>query len=121
MDATNNITARDWQLAIGQPGTALTGDADIGQCLRVILTTPKGSDPLRPEFGSDVGRYVDWPVDLARPHIVREVWDAVALWEPRIDPGRVTARLGDVAHQLLVTVYWTRRGMAGVQSTEVTL
>ncbi len=121
MDAINTITARDWQLAIGQPGTTLTGDDDIGQCLRVILGTPKGSDPLRPAFGSGLRHYLDWPIDRARPHIVRECWDAIGLWEPRITLERVTVHPGSEPQQLVVTVFWSLAGQPRTQSTEVTL
>ena len=34
--------------------------------------TPKGSVPHRPEFGSDIWRYLDLPTDEAVPHVIRE-------------------------------------------------
>lgn len=64
-------------------GAVLTDEQDVEQCFYVILETPKGSDPLRPTFGSDVWRYLDSPIDTARPHVVREVTDSIRLWEPR--------------------------------------
>ena len=58
--------------------------ADVHQCIRIILTTPKGSDPLRPDFaGATRAIILTCPLDAARPHIVREV-RAALVWEPRI-------------------------------------
>ncbi|GKT21646.1 GPW/gp25 family protein [Acidovorax sp. SUPP3334] len=121
MDAIDTITASDWQLAIGLPGKAVTGLADIAQCIRVILTTPKGSDPLRPEFGSDIAQYVDWPRDQALPHLVRACWEAITLWEPRVELDAVKPRMGDAPHQVVVAIVWRLAGAADLQSTEVAL
>ncbi|MFN3437785.1 MAG: GPW/gp25 family protein [Acidovorax sp.] len=121
MDAIHTITASDWQLAIGQPGKALTGLADIAQCFRVILTTPKGSDPLRPDFGSDVWQYVDWPIAQALPHLVRECWDAITLWEPRVTLESIKPRQGDEPHQVVVAIAWRVAGQGATQNAEVAL
>ncbi|WP_434632061.1 GPW/gp25 family protein [Chromobacterium sp. CV08] len=96
----SDISSLHWQPALqprdGKPG-ANTVDIvenldDIHQALRIILGTPKGSDPLRPEFGSDLLRYLDYPVDRARPHVVREAVAAIShplYGEPRIQLLRV--------------------------------
>ncbi len=56
----------------------------VKQNIRLILTTPKGSDPHRPEFGSDVWQYVDNPLTaLTAGRIKAEVVDAIETWEPR--------------------------------------
>ncbi len=58
-----------WQLALGGDGPlngVVQQIADVGQCIRIILTTPKGSDPLRPAFGCDAGNFLDLPLDAAR-------------------------------------------------------
>ena len=58
-------------LASDRYGEIVTGVADIGQCIYIILATPKGSDPHRPTFGSEINLYIDYPIDAARPHSVR--------------------------------------------------
>ena len=65
-------------------GEVVEGIADIRQCIGTILTTTKGSDPLRPEFGSDIWRYVDRPVTVAAPNMAYEILDALGKWERRI-------------------------------------
>ncbi len=86
-----DITSADWSLALDQPGepgsgigNVVQGIADVNQCIRIILTTPKGSDPLRPTFGADLWRYLDAPMNSVIPAIVTEVASAITLWEPRV-------------------------------------
>lgn len=86
-----DITSADWSLALDPPGEPGEGIghvvqkvADVNQCIRIILTTPKGSDPLRPTFGTDVWRYLDAPIKTAIPRIVRELTEAITRWEPRV-------------------------------------
>lgn len=94
-----DIRSADWSLALdapGKPGSGLgqvvEGMADINQCVQIILTTPKGSDPLRPTFGANLWQFIDYPIDAAIPAIVREVTEAITLWEPRVTLTRVTAK-----------------------------
>src|SRR6202521_3686111 len=86
-----DISSADWSLeldATGEPGSGIgnvvEGLSDVNQCIQIILTTPKGSDPLRPTFGADVFRYIDAPISAAIPAIVREVTEAITRWEPRV-------------------------------------
>jgi len=79
-----DITSVDWSLQLGNIGGVVQGIDDIDQCLAIILTTPRGSDPLRPTFGADLWRYIDNPISVAIPSIVREVSAAISMWEPRV-------------------------------------
>lgn len=83
-----------WQPAYGGEGFATAYD-DLRQSVRTILTTRLGSDPLRPDFGSRLPDYLDWPIDRARPHIVRETVAAIRRWEPRASIKRVIVRQAD--------------------------
>jgi phage baseplate assembly protein W len=78
------IQSADWSLMLGNIGAVVQGPDDVAQCVFIIFNTPKGSDPLRPTFASDLWKYVDRPIDRATPAIVREATDAITLWEPRI-------------------------------------
>ncbi len=79
-----DITSADWSLKVGTIGAVVQGIRDIDQCIAIILTTPRGADPLRPTFGADLWRYIDNPISVAIPSIVREVGVAIAMWEPRV-------------------------------------
>lgn len=72
-----------WQLAPTDVAT-IQGEDDLHQCILNILSTRKGSDVLRPDFGSDHFDYIDQPEDIAIPNIVREVFTAIDKWEKRV-------------------------------------
>ena len=114
-----------WQFALGGDGPdngVVQQMADVHQCIRIILTTPKGSDPLRPEFGCGTGNYLDLPLDAARPHIVREVREALA-WEPRVTVSGVTVSQGkeQSGGHAVVRVAWSLPGLGDGGVTEVGL
>ena len=55
------------------------------QNIRLILTTPRGSDVHRPEFGSDIWQFLDKPLNvLTAGRIKAEITDAIETWEPRV-------------------------------------
>lgn len=73
---------RHWQLS--PDSTAIADILDIARCLDIILATKKGSDVLRPTFGSAHLDYLDAPTDILIPNMVREVHLAVQTWEKRV-------------------------------------
>lgn len=79
-----DIKAVNWQLSATELGQVVEGISDIKQCIGTILKTTKGSDPLRPLFGSDIWQYIDKPVTTAVANIAYEILDAIAKWETRI-------------------------------------
>lgn len=116
-----------WQVGLNNYGVPVTDAADIDQCIRVIINTPAGTDPLRPTFASNIHDYLDWPIQRARPYIAREAIAAIRQWEPRVDVEKIDI-LGygdraDIAmHQLVCRVIWNLAGLPGFQSvTEVIL
>lgn len=111
----SDITSADWSPAVGSPGDIVAGLDDIEQCLGIILTTPKGSDPHRPLFGCDAWLWVDKPAPIAIPNIIRESVDSLRIWEPRIAIISVTAR------QDLITVTYQPVFSAATITTEVPL
>jgi uncharacterized protein len=85
------IKSADWSLMLDSAGLAgsgigsvVTGVDDVDQCIAIILTTPKGSDVLRPTFGTDLWKYIDAPISQAGPAVVREVTQSITQWEPRV-------------------------------------
>ncbi len=80
----NDITSVNWQLSLAGVGEVEQNLADIRQCIGLIIVTTKGTDPLRPEFGSDIWRQIDKPVTVATPIIVKEILTGIQLWEPRV-------------------------------------
>ncbi|WP_367863248.1 GPW/gp25 family protein [Pseudomonas guariconensis] len=71
----------------GQP---LAGQEHLRQSIEDILTTPLGSRRMRPEYGSNLRRYVDLPVNEGWKSAVQaEVARALGRWEPRLKLERV--------------------------------
>ncbi|CAH0142814.1 GPW/gp25 family protein [Pseudomonas brassicacearum] len=103
-----SITAAHWQPALGTSGEVVQGLRDIDQAIRIILCTPKGSDPHRPEFGSNLHLYLDWPTNRVTPHLVREAVDAIRQWEPRVSVVQVQIQIHTA--QITVRVQWRVAG-----------
>ena len=57
----------------------------VMQNIKVILTTQRGTDIHRPDFGSDVWKFVDEPLTaITVGKINAEITDAIERFEPRV-------------------------------------
>lgn len=66
----------------GQP---ISGLAHVRQSIEDILTTPVGSRRMRPEYGSNLRRFIDLPVNEGwKSSVQAEIARALGRWEPRI-------------------------------------
>jgi phage baseplate assembly protein W len=100
------------------------GIDDINQCIGIILTTPKGSDPLRPTFACDLWQLIDAPVTVARPALVREIVEAITKWEPRVRVLSVviTGPVPAAPSQLTIRIVWQLKvDIAGVGNQQATI
>lgn len=105
MNTQDSIYSTHWQLSPHDDKSAVVqGIDDIHQCIANILATHKGSDVLRPEFGSDHFRYIDAPEDVAIPNFVREITQALQRWEKRINIEQVL--IAGSAPHFTFTVLW---------------
>lgn len=106
MNRHTSIQSTHWQLApITDTAEVVQGIDDIHLCIANILSTQKGTDILRPEFGSDHFRYIDYPEDVAIPNFVREITIALKQWEKRIEIDEVLVE-GSAPH-FSFTVCWS--------------
>lgn len=112
----SSITATHWQPALGTSGEVVKGLRDIDQSVRIILATPKGVDPHRPDFGCNLHLYLDWPTQRVTPYLVREAVDAISRWEPRVTVIQVRVQID--AERITLRVRW-RVADGVIQSTEV--
>ncbi|MEB8638657.1 GPW/gp25 family protein [Cronobacter muytjensii] len=94
-------------------GTPLSGADHILQSIRDILETPLGTRVMLPEYGSDLFRLVDHPVDgTTSIKVVMATAGALARWEPRIRVEQVQAvglSSGKITLNLVATDVETRR------------
>ena len=118
MTNLNEITYVDWQLKLNSIGEVAEGVDDINQCIAIILLTKKGTVPHRPTFGSDIYKYIDYPINEATPNIVREATDAITMWETRI---KINSIKGEIEESnLTVKVEWTLKNTSTTGIAEVT-
>lgn len=85
-----HVIGRGWQFPIrinANGGFALTSDEnEIGQAIRVILTTIPGERVMRPTFGSRLHELVFAPINVETMALARRfVEQAIRMWEPRIE------------------------------------
>ena len=119
MTNLNEVTYVDWQLKLNSIGKVAEGMDDINQCIAIILSTRKGSVPHRPTFGSEIYKYIDYPVNEAIPNISRESIDAITLWETRITVNSVEIEIDKT--NVIVKVEWTLKESNTTGRTEVIL
>jgi phage baseplate assembly protein W len=77
------------QLKLGAIGQVVEGIEDLRQRVKIVLETPKGFDPHRPEFGSDIWQWVDKPFTEALPHVIVEAYEAIEKWVPDFKPTQI--------------------------------
>lgn len=119
MTNINEIKYIDWQPKINSIGEVVEGADDINQCIAIILMTHKGSVPHRPKFGSNLYKYLDYPIDEAIPNIIREITDSLTLWEKRIKINSVNCTY--INEHITVRIEWTLSDNTAKGSTEVIL
>lgn len=121
MIPVTSLTALDWQPQLHRFGDIVQDVADVDQAIRIILTTPVRSDPLRPDFGCHGLGLVDRPIQQAIPALIADAVTAIDRWEPRAEVVRIDYRI-EAPAQLILTVIWRLRLTQDQnQTTEVAL
>lgn len=100
-----DIKTNNWQLSTAGVGVIAQGLADIRQCLDILLRTAKGSDPLRPEFGSDIFKQIGKPLNVAIPNVVKAIIEAAQIWEQRVTIKEVTYQIIDASNVKFLVTY----------------
>lgn len=103
--------AEAWKQARIGAAEVVTNLGDLQQCIETILKTYPGQDALRP-FGSRILDHIDLPLPIARPLIIRDAVEAIALWEPRVQVERVIVDGNAANGELFLTVHWLVKGNA---------
>lgn len=65
-------------------------EADIRQSWDVILHTVPGSDPMRPNFGSNIYQFIDRPVNDFSGKFAAQVIEDLERWETRCTISKVS-------------------------------
>lgn len=113
----SDIISKDWSYSLSEFGKVVEGADDLSQCVFIILTTQKGSDPLRPDFGVDLLSYIDAPINIAAANLTQELARQTNKWEPRVTVTRVSYKIE--GSQITYKVDW-QRADGTTNNTEVT-
>jgi phage baseplate assembly protein W len=89
-----------------------TGEREIEEAIRLILSTAPGERPMRPEFGCGVHDLAFDPVNPTTAGRVRfEVMTALDRWEPRIEVSDVVVTAdGEDTATLFIEIQYEIRG-----------
>jgi len=101
----SEVKTTAWQISVKGQGEIAQGVYDINQCMRNILMTQKGTDPVDPDFGLDIMAWVDKPMNVVGPGMVPAIIDAIETYEPRVDLRKVNYT-GTVTGQVVFTITW---------------
>lgn len=87
-------------------------EQDVGESIRIILSTRKGERVMRPDFGCGIHDLVFAVINTTTlTEIENGVREALAAFEPRIDVTRVKADSGGrIDGQLLISIDYLIRG-----------
>lgn len=103
----SDILGRGWSFPIhldasGQVALS-SGVQDVEEAIIMILSTPKGQRPLRPEFGCQIHDLLFAPSDANTIGLATYyVEQALGMWEPRIRLRKVQVRLDPQAMERLL-------------------
>lgn len=89
----NDIEAYDWQVQLHDANSIVEGVDSIKQSIYLILSTPVGAIPHRPDFGCNAWKYIDYPTSSAIPNIITEAIRSVRNYEKRVDLTNIIANL----------------------------
>lgn len=117
------MSRQQWQPKLGEPGVRVEGLAELEQSLSIVLTTPVGSVPGRPLFGSRLHELIDQPINMVRARAPQEARRAIAQNEPRIEVIDTAVTDATADGNTVCQVYWRPAGQpdAAARMTEVPL
>ena len=100
-------------LRIGPTGgiALVSGEREIEEAIRLVLSTAPGERPMRPDFGCAIHDLVFAPVnEQTAGRIQHEVYVSLDRWEPRIKVDDVEVSAGAEQSVLHIDVRYSIRG-----------
>lgn len=71
----------------------ITDETAIRRSIANIIKTPKGSRPFRPDYGTDIKRYLFGNSIFSEYEINQKIYEAISRFEPRVTVISVTTKL----------------------------
>ena len=72
---------------------AITDETAIRRSIANIIKTPKGSRPFRPDYGTDIKRYLFNNSIFSEYEVNQKIYEAISRFEPRVTVISVTTKL----------------------------
>lgn len=119
MVAVQDITAQYWSPQLGAFGEIVTDLADVAQAVRVICTTRLGERPLEPEFGSEIYKWIDAPLDVARVNIPVAIYNSLGRWEPRVIINSVQVDIAPNMAGVVILIDWSLAATPQVSNFDI--
>ena len=88
----NEIRSVNWQMNVNGLGLVAENLSDIKQCIGLIIVTSRGTDPLRPEFGTEIYKQIDRPLNAAALSVALLTIAFMTLFVLRVVAGRSQRR-----------------------------
>lgn len=89
----NEIQSSEWSFDINNLGKVVQGLDDIKQCIKIIIETEPGSDPLRPDFGCGIYTQLDLPITSVSTGLKKAIIEALTKYELRIEKIKVDVKI----------------------------
>jgi uncharacterized protein len=115
----NDITSAEWSLSTRGQGEVEQGFDDINQCIKLIVSTQRGTDPMRPNFGCDLWRFMDYGINVAAARMTNEILSALATWETRIEVTNIN--YSTLEESVTFNILWILQGNKQRGSASITL
>lgn len=114
-----DIVQPNWSFSLETIGEVVQGIDEISQCLILIVKTQKGTDPLRPDFGSDLFLYIDKPISESLPKVMKSIVDGINLWESRVEVTKVSYSVNGGTTDF--SIEWTEKITGQTATTKITV
>ncbi len=112
---SDDFIGRGWAFPVRPDKTGgialVSRDRELAESIELILRTPKGDRPMRPEFGCGIWDELFSPMDATTAgRVAYDVRAALERWEPRINVAAVDVTYRDEARGLMdVRIIYSER------------
>lgn len=108
-------------MGMDENGKAISEEERIRRSIRDIVLTPVGSRVLRRDYGSNVLRSLDAPINSSlRISVAEDLIASLRRWEPRIKVKQVELASGEVKQgKITIKIHFSYRGQQLVEGVVV--
>lgn len=110
----------DRSIDITDTSKIVQGIDDIKQSWYIILNTIKGSDPMRPNFGSGMFEYLDKPINIILTDLYLDIITSLEKFEPRAKITKVSLSNQNEIVNIVIEGVYTQTGDIITSTIDVT-